>query len=409
MSGMLQWYQKNRKTIAIFYGLVYLVSCYAMLLTYVPKEICMTGNSSELSLAAPVTVEEVYASDVIETEQESGALGAIKKLQCKLFGLFPIATIQVTTVAETTVEAVGQPVGIYMKMSNVYVVGNKELTDVNGYSVNPTEYILKEGDYITAVNGQTITTKEELQEAVTSSQGEELELTVCREQETMQVAVCPVETKAGEYKLGLWVKDDIAGVGTMTYMDGDGNFGALGHGISDSSTGKLIQMDQGYLYQADITDITPSSTGSPGELTGVIAYGTSTRLGTIAENSGEGIFGKVTGRVDIALEKRVYSVGYKQEIQRSNATILFGEAGEVSSYQIVIDKIDYSPKEENKAFVFHVTDSKLIAEMGGIVQGMSGSPIIQNGKIIGAVTHVFVNDPTKGYGIFIEDMLEYTG
>lgn len=403
---MFQWYQKNRKGVAIFYGVVYLISCYVMLLSYVPAEISVSSAQRDFQLDAPVTIEASYPSSVLETEQESGAVGENRKLQCKLFGMLPIATISATTVADSRVEAIGQPVGIYLKMQHVYVVGNKEIDDIHGNSVNPTAYILKEGDYITAVNGRSIDTKEELQSEVMQSHGEELELTVYRDQETMQVAVKPVETKEQEYKLGLWVKDDIAGVGTMTYIDDDGNFGALGHGISDSSTKKLLEMEKGYLYHTDITEITPSSMGSPGELTGLIAYGSSTRMGVVEENSAEGIFGRVTGSAAKVFDKRIYPVGYKQEIRRESATILFGQEGDVKSYQIMIDRIDYSPKEKNKAFVFHVTDQDLINEMGGIVQGMSGSPIIQNGKIIGAVTHVFVNDPTKGYGIFIESMLE---
>lgn len=403
---MLKWYQKHRKQAAVFYGIVYLVSCYFMLLSYVPREISVTGNASEISLDAPVTIEAAYQDDVVATERESGALGAIQKLRCKLFGLIPFATIQATTVADTSLEAVGQPVGIYLKMKHVYVVGHKEIRDIEGNIVNPTEYILKEGDYITAVNGQAIDTKEELLSAVTGCGGEPLRLSLVREEEQMEVAVVPAEVKKDKYQLGLWVKDDIAGVGTMTYVDDDGRFGALGHGISDNSTRELLQMDHGYLYQTDITDVKKSSMGSPGELTGLIAYGSSTRLGEVEKNCREGIYGSLNGQAAFSLEKRVYPIGYKQDIKRSDATILFGQEGDVQSYQIVIDYIDYSPREENKAFAFHVTDVKLIGEMGGIVQGMSGSPVIQNGKLIGAVTHVFVNDPTKGYGIFIESMLE---
>ncbi len=403
---MFQWYVKHRKGVAKCYALIYLIACYLMLLPYVPEEISVSSGAEEIRLDAPVTVEAVHPSGVLETERESGAVGERKKLQCKLFGILPVATISATTVADSRVEAIGQPVGIYVKMRHVYVVGNKEISDMQGTLSNPTAYILREGDYITAVNGTPIDTKEELQEAVMASGGEPVELRVCRDGEEMQVEVSPVETKEREYKLGLWVKDDMAGVGTMTYIDRDGNFGALGHGISDSATHKLLDMEQGYLYPADITEITPSSMGSPGELTGLIAYGASMRLGTVEENCEEGVFGKVTGTADQAFEKRIYPIGYKQEIRRDTAAILFGQEAQVESYQIMIDRIDYSPKEKNKAFVFHVTDQKLIEKTGGIVQGMSGSPIIQNGKIIGAVTHVFVNDPTKGYGIFIESMLE---
>lgn len=164
-------------------------------------------------------------------------------------------------------------------------------------------------------------------------------------------------------------------------------------------------MKEGYLYETSITGITPSSIGSPGEISGLIHYGSAARLGEITRNSNVGIYGKMNGTAKTAYAGNSYAVAYKQEIKREGATILFGEGDAVEAYQIMIDQIDYEPKEKNKSFVFHVTDEKLIDQMGGIVQGMSGSPIIQEGRIIGAVTHVFINDPTKGYGIFIEEML----
>jgi stage IV sporulation protein B len=402
---MLQWYQNKRKTLALCYAVIYLVGCYVMLRSYIPDQILLTAGSSFQLAGTPLTVEEVYSADVVETDQVSPAVGTNRRFRCRLFGVLPVADIEAATVAETTVEVVGQPVGIYMKMQYPCVVGNKDIRDAGGGLVNPTAYILKDGDYITAVDGKAISTKEELQEAVAASGGAALTLTILRDEETMEVSVNPAKTRDGDFMLGLWVKDDMAGVGTLTYIDGDGAFGALGHGIGTGSSGELLPVEQGYLYQADITDITPSSSGTPGELTGLILYGQSTRLGSIEENSNVGIFGQVTARAALSLETRTCVIGYKQEICRGEAVILFGESDQVQTYQIVIDRIDYTPKEANKSFVFHVTDQELIGQMGGIVQGQSGSPILQNGKLIGAVTHVFVNDPTRGYGIFIENML----
>ena len=223
----------------------------------------------------------------------------------------------------------------------------------------------------------------------------------------MDVRITPAMTEAGEYKLGLWVKDDTAGVGTITYIDDDGRYGALGHGISNTGTESLLMMDRGYLYHASITRITPSSVGAPGEITGLISYGKNSQYGSVATNSNVGIFGNITATGDASLKRQSYMVGRKQDMKRDVATMLFGMEGQVKAYQIFIDQIDYSAKEKNKSFVFHITEPGLIEQTGGIVQGMSGSPIIQDGKIVGAITHVFINDPTKGYGIFIEDMLEH--
>ncbi len=400
------WYQKHRKKIALFYGVVYVVFSYVMLLSYIPREISITGDESQISLAAPVSVEPVHQQQTVAVGREKSGVGSVKKYRCKLFGIIPVGNIVATVKESQSVHAVGIPVGIYLKMQNVYVAGTKEMKNTAGDLVNPGAYVVKEGDYIVAAQGKTIATKEQLQRMVMECQGQPMVLTLLRNNEYMDVRLQPVKTQDGSFKLGLWVKDDMAGVGTVTYMKQDGSYGALGHGISDSGTGKLLLLEHGFLYHASITNITPSSIGSPGELTGLISYGSKSRFGDVTVNSEVGIYGDMASAGESVMKQRSYPVGYKQEIKRAPATMLFGEEGKVQSYSIEIQQIHYSPKEKNKAFVFQVTDQELIQKTGGIVQGMSGSPIIQDGKLIGAVTHVFVNDPTRGYGIFIESMLE---
>lgn len=403
---MQQWYQKHRKNAAILYGIIYVISGYMMLLSYIPREITITGEEQKISLAAPVSVEQVHQKQTVAVGQEKSGVGSVQKYHCKLFGIIPLGTIEATVKENQCVNAVGVPVGIYLKMQSVYVAGTKEIKNTAGDMVNPGAYVVKEGDYVVAAQGKKVSTKEQLQEMVTNCQGQSMVLTLLRNHEYMDVRLQPVKTSDGSYKLGLWVKDDMAGVGTVTYTKSDGSYGALGHGISDSGTGKLLLLEHGFLYHASITNITPSSIGSPGELTGLISYGIQSRFGDVTENSEVGIYGEMAATGEKVLGKRSYPVGYKQEIKRAPATMLFGEEGNVKSYGIEIQQINYSPKEKNKAFVFQVTDKELIEKTGGIVQGMSGSPIVQDGKIIGAVTHVFVNDPTRGYGIFIESMLE---
>ena len=216
-----------------------------------------------------------------------------------------------------------------------------------------------------------------------------------------------MEVSGGLYQLGIWVKDDLAGVGTMTYFDENGSFGALGHGISDSDTGQMLAMGQGYLYHTTVLEISKSAAGEPGEVTGAISYGLKNQIGVIESNLDVGIYGTLNIPSSQRWYYREYPVGYKQEVEKDEAVVLFAVDGEVRAYHIAIDQIDYHAKEKNKSFVFHVDDPELMEATGGIVQGMSGAPIIQNGKIIGAVTHVFVNDPSRGYGIFIEDMLQH--
>ncbi len=210
-----------------------------------------------------------------------------------------------------------------------------------------------------------------------------------------------------EYKLGIWVRDNTQGIGTLTYVEEDGSYGALGHGISDTDTGELLDIAGGELYQAQIVVCPLKGTkGNPGELSGYIDYDDSKRIGTIDSNTQKGIFGSVGDGCMYKLPLTSMEVGYKQEVETGEAQILAELEGEVKAYQVNITDIYRDQADTNKAFAIQVTDPELLAATGGIVQGMSGSPIVQNGKLIGAVTHVFVQDSTKGYGIFIEKMLE---
>ena len=185
------------------------------------------------------------------------------------------------------------------------------------------------------------------------------------------------------------------------------NYGALGHGISDVDTGELLEIQNGALYQAQILGIQKGAKGSPGELSGLIRYEPGKIIGSIETNSKNGIYGHFTGDRKSPISLKKMPVGYKQEVTEGEASILCCVEDEVKEYQAEITKIDMNHSDTNKSFVIRVTDPKLLSVTGGIVQGMSGSPVLQNGKIIGAVTHVFVQDSTSGYGIFIENMMEH--
>ena len=231
-------------------------------------------------------------------------------------------------------------------------------------------------------------------------------LGIVRNGERIDVKVNPVLCKDQSYRLGIWVRDDIAGIGTLTYITKDGSFGALGHGVSDMDSKELISMNQGQIYQTMLTGVKKGKKGSPGEISGVIAFSDQTRIGQIEKNSEIGIYGTVDEIPGELQEIKALQVGYKQEIEKGKASIISSVSGERRQYEIFIDDINYHPSEKNKGIRYHVVDEGLLEETGGIIQGMSGNTIIQNGKVIGAVTHVFVNDPTKGYGIFLETMLE---
>ena len=231
--------------------------------------------------------------------------------------------------------------------------------------------------------------------------------TIRRDGEVFDIRIKPQQDAAGEYKLGIWIRDNAQGVGTMTYLEEDASFGALGHGINDTDTALLMDVGQGSLYRTKIVDVKKGQDGVPGELTGVIDYNKKNRIGTIDQNCVEGIFGTMEGDISQQLQKEAVPIGLKQDVRTGEATIrcCVDENSVPTEYTVEITAVHPDHDNVNRGLEIRVTDPKLLAQTGGIVQGMSGSPILQDGKIIGAVTHVLVQDPTRGYGIFIENML----
>ena len=300
----------------------------------------------------------------------------------------------------------GVPIGIYVKTEGVLVVGTGEFRSVNGEKVSPAEHILKSGDYVLMVNGAEVTDKDDLIARIEDCGGEEQILTVRRGEECFETKLNPVQDQTGKYKIGVWVRDNAQGVGTMTYIDSQGNFGALGHGINDVDTSTLMEMNDGTLYQTEIISIQKGSAGHPGEMTGMIVYSDDRILGDITSNSIRGIFGKCNNKALALGTEEALPIGLKQEIKKGPAQILCTVDGTTRYYDIEITDVHLDHDNVNRGIELKVTDPELIALTGGIVQGMSGAPIIQNGKFIGAVTHVLVQDSTRGYGIFIENMLE---
>ncbi len=331
--------------------------------------------------------------------QEQGSYS----MTCRLFGMFHIKEVAVEVVEKAKVVPCGIPVGIYVKTDGILIIGTGTVTGIDGMNYEPAENLVKSGDYVKTVDEQVIENKEDLIEKINQSQGNPVVLGILRGEEYIQLKLQPVQVSEDEYKLGIWVRDDLAGVGTLTFYDEQGNYGALGHPVSDLDTGTKVSMGEGTLYEAEVAGITKGEKGNPGEIAGVITYLEQYRLGTVEENTNVGIYGNLEKAPQKVEGENYFSVGQKQEIEEGEASIISTVSGERREYSIVITDIDYN--SENKGILFQVTDPELLNLTGGIVQGMSGSPIIQNGKVIGAVTHVFVQDASKGYGIFIENML----
>lgn len=346
----------------------------------------------------------------------------------KIIALF-IATISVIGVfgfvgnymneAKQTVEVVservlipgGQSVGIKMNVKGVLVVGLEEIETEDsivspGYTAG-----LEIGDIITSINGEEVYYAKDVSEIVNaakvSDEKSSVNIKVSRKDKNLSFSLIPVKEKtSGEYKLGLWVKEKIAGIGTMTFYDPKTNvIASLGHGIYESRTGTLLEAGNGELLRTEVKSIKEGQAGKPGEIRGVF-YADDEAIGDVKKNSLYGIYAKGKNPEKLNLAKPIV-MGSQDQIEEGEAYILTTIDGEtVEKFDIRITKINRQSKPDSKSMEIEVSDDRLLKYCGGIVQGMSGSPIIQNNRLIGAVTHVFVNNPTKGYGIFAEWMVE---
>ena len=286
----------------------------------------------------------------------------------------------------------GTPFGLTMYTSGVIVI------NVDGDSDSPANKAgIRENDVITKANGEELRSNEQLKSIVDASGGEDIELSVIRGKSPISVTVTP-KVEDGACTLGMWIRDSTAGLGTVTYYDeGTRSFGALGHGITDRDTGLLMPLSRGEIMDAVITSVSKAEPGKAGGLNGFM---TSDVIGTITENSAYGIFGSCTA---VPQGKRIRCAA-DSEIKTGEALIYCTfDDGETKPYSVMIDKLNLDDNT-GRSMVIRVTDKALLDKTGGIIQGMSGSPIVQNGKLIGAVTHVFVNSPEQGYGISINNM-----
>ena len=401
---------KIYKNVIWLYLTVFVCFAYTTLMTSIPDHIYIKeGEEIHSHFSVPVEFEKVEDEQEVFAKKRHAATKENYTVVCKLCGVIPIKHMEVSVIQPLSVFVSGRVIGIYGHTSGVLVLDTTTIEDKNGIKCAPAENRIMPGDYILAVNDMEINEKEDLISMINSCQMEDMVVTVSRKGEYVKVLVSAVEVKDGSYMLGIWVKDDMAGIGTMTYYSENGSFGALGHGIGDGETGELLSMSDGSIYYTKVLDVTKGKKGEPGELEGLIYYGKQNQLGRLIGNDSLGIYGILDEEdyLEFSQTDALLEIGYKQDFQTGKAYILSDVDGEVKPYEIEISEIDYQAKDSNKGIHFTVTDEELLEKTGGIVQGMSGSPIIQNEKIIGAVTHVLVNDPARGYGIFIENMIEH--
>ncbi len=358
--------------------------------------------------------------DVVETSSMNvykiNADKLTDKTEAKLYALgnIPIKDVEIISIPDNlTLIPSGQSIGVKLETKGVLVVGMEEINDENGNSKIPAEIAgLKIGDILVSINNIEVENSEHVSDLINEKLGEPIDVVISRHGEYKSFTILPIKSiDYNSYKIGLWVKDSTAGVGTMTFVEPNSReYGALGHAISDYETGERLPVKDGEVLKTKITSIKQGKKGEAGELKGIFLEQEET-LGNIMNNSPYGVFGTINMKsmsnfnLDNALE-----IGLRYEVEEGPAQIYTTlDDNETKKFDIEIEKVNVQSTQETKSMIINITDPKLLEKSGGIVQGMSGSPIIQNNKIIGAVTHVFVNDPTKGYGIFIEWMLEETG
>ena len=337
------------------------------------------------------------------TTQNSGSTS----VSFDLFGLIPVKNIDVTVGDEVLLYPGGQSIGVMLYTDGALIVGSSYIETADGSRLNPAELAkLEPGDIIKAIDGIPVENAEHLSELVNRSSSHRLSLTIEREGEELLRTIEAVEDPDGSYKLGVWVRDSTAGVGTLTFYEPDTRtFAGLGHAITDVDTGSTLHVKNGEIIFSDITEVIPGEEGIPGELRGSFDPRQEV-LGNITKNTPYGIFGKGDELLTEALGEPMIAAA-RDEVREGAAVIYCSiDDGGVKEYDCIIEDIHHQSSPQQKSFVVRITDEELLSRTGGIVQGMSGSPIIQNGRIIGAVTHVLVNDPTKGYGIYIDWMLE---
>lgn len=379
-----------------------------------PEHIYITEKSNTtFNLSVPVTGNVYNASDLNGTDKINANFNqevtfitgspANYNMDLKLFGIIFLKTVHLNVVDEMQVYPCGFQTGLYLKSQGILIVKTDIVNSMSYGDVNPCEHTLIKGDYILSVNGQDINSKKDFLKIVTESEGRQLELRILRNNNIINVNVTPVLDNNNTYKLGLWVKDDAQGIGTLTYIDQSGNYGALGHGITDNSTGETMNINGGQIYNTRILSIIKGSNGTPGELQGIIDYKNTEPIGSIEKNCEYGIYGTIEDVVIKRHDLRLMNIGYRYMVHKGKAYIRFYRNNKYEDYEIEITSLN---NNNCKNISFRVTSSQLIDMTNGIVQGMSGCPIIQDGRIIGAVTHVLIDDSKSGYGIYIENMLE---
>jgi len=363
-----------------------------------PMDLSIESDGAQVLSSTDERIEDAGGERVTVTGEQEGDA----RLVVRFMGV-PVKRVSVSVKPSLLVIPGGQAIGVAVEMAGVLVVGASDV----GHAMSPARKAgIRAGDRIVSVNGNAITSAEHLSDLI--KKGGEAQLTVKRGEESLNVPVTPVKDGAdGAYRLGIWVRDSTAGVGTLSFYDPkSGMYGALGHAITDVDTGTPLSVGEGEIYESRVVDILKSSGGRPGELIGDFMNDPKS-LGTLTKNTPRGVFGKLNRPLSNALYPEGVPVAERSELVTGPATLLttLDDAG-VKAYACEITKLFAQNEPGQRSMVIRITDPELLERTGGIVQGMSGSPIIQNGKLAGVVTHVYIDDTILGYAVYAEWMLK---
>ena len=389
----------------IILSFLIILQIYICNVTFFPdRVILMQGEELNLKTAFGLTLcdnSSMQTASNINKKKISDS-GTID-VSLNLFGKIPLKETKVNVVERTAVIPMGKAIGMKLYTDGVLVVGMSEINGKKPYENTG----IQEGDRLIKINNEKINDSDQLIETVNKSGGKNLEVTYKRDDKTITTSISPVKVDDNSYKIGLWIRDSAAGVGTMTFYEPSSKmFAALGHGITDIDTSDIITIASGQLVTTNIMSIVKGEKGNPGEIRGSIDKGDT--IGTISKNTRFGIYGGISklSSLNVSSSKQM-QVALRNEIKAGKAQIMCElENEKTEKYDIEIQKVFYNNNENNKSMFIKITDNRLLEKTGGIIQGMSGAPIIQNNKFVGAVTHVLVNDPTAGYGVFADIMIQ---
>ena len=394
----------------VFFLLV--IYIYTLVIGNIPNKM-VVFQGEDISMQTLFGISVKYNDlETIETSSDLKSQASLNignnNINVSLFDNIPLKNVEVNVLPKTTIIPVGNIAGVKLYTNGVLVVGMSEIEGRDNKKYKPYESSgIKEGDTIIKIDEHEIESTNDLVKTINMSNGKEVKVKYLHDEETRECSMTPIETSSKEYKLGLWVRDSAAGVGTVTFYEPSTRiFGALGHGITDIDTNELINISSGEFITTRILNITKGESGLPGKIQGTIEN--QKNIGVISKNSKFGIYGKVDNLASLNLDtSKEMKVALRDEINNGKATILCSlDNDKPKEYEIEIKKIYKENNYDNKSMKIKVTDDRLIEKTGGIIQGMSGAPIIQNGKFIGAVTHVLVNEPQEGYAVFGDMMLK---